>query len=487
MPYDWRTLPAPVQEAARLFEEAGERAWLVGGATRDLLAGRPVKDFDFVMAGDGLRWAQRLASAFGGAFVALDEARGVGRVVVTHEGRPLWLDVARFRGEGEESTLAEDLALRDFTVNAIAMVPLTGEWVDPTGGAADLAAGVLRATGPRALAEDPLRVLRAVRLQATHGLQITPDTVAAMGAAAAALAHVAPERVREEWVRLLAPPGALARVTLLDEVGALAVLFPELTLGKGVTQSPPHSHDVFGHNLLVLEAMEQLVEPLEPFWQGARAPFAGRMAAHLQEELGHELPRWLLLKQVALLHDIGKPATRTVGKEGRIHFYNHEVVGAEMIGSLLRRLTFPARVVQHATVVVRHHMRPLHLSQRVPPSDRAVYRFFRDAGQAGPDVALHSVADQRGKAFATDRSEVLAVAERLFQAFFDESERFVRPRPLLDGNDLMALTGQRGPAIGEMLERLREHQAQGLLRTREEAERAVRGWQGQGKKRSGRR
>lgn len=480
---DFTQLPTPVQAAARLLQEGGEAAWLVGGATRDVLRGRPVKDFDFVIVGDGLRWARRIANALGGAFVVLDEMRRVGRVVVKHEGKPLWIDVARFRGEadtGDGVSLEEDLRLRDFTVNAIALEPLTGEVVDPTGGVADLQAGILRASSPRVLEADPLRILRAVRLQATHGLTIDPATHALMEAAAPGLARVAAERVREEWLRLLAPEGARARVMLLDEVGALEVILPELMEGKGVTQSPPHSHDVFDHNLLVLEAIEGLWpwQPEGNFWVGPLARFAGPMAAHLQAEIGHDLPRWLLLKHVALLHDIGKPATRTVGTDGRIHFYGHDKVGAEQIAPLMRRMTFSVRAVEVAERVVLHHLRPLGLSQHMPPSHRAIYRFFRDLRDDGPDVALHSIADQRGKAFATDRAEVVAVVEKLLGAYFEEGERYVRPTPLLNGNEIMTLTGASGPLVGKMLEHLREQQAQGRVTTRAEAERAVRAYRG---------
>ncbi|MBA3530951.1 MAG: HDIG domain-containing protein [Ardenticatenales bacterium] len=476
--YNFSQLPTPVQQAARFLHESGESAWLVGGATRDILLGRSVKDFDFVIAGDGLHWARCIARELKGAFVALDEERLVGRVVIKHEGKPLWIDVARFRGasdQGDGVSLEEDLSLRDFTVNAIALEPLTGSVVDPTGGGADLGSATLRATGPRAFQDDPLRILRGIRLHATHHLIIETATWEAMRSSAPALSGIAAERVREEWLQLLAPSGAMARIALLDDLKVLDVLLPELVQGKGVTQSSPHSHDVFGHNLLVLDAIEGLWPWVESggFWQGELARFVEPMTTHLQEPLAHELPRWLLLKHVALLHDVAKPTTRTVGKDGRIHFYGHDQVGAKMMGEIMRRMKFSTACVQYAEQVLFHHLRPLGLSQHLPPSDRSVYRFYRDVSHDGPDIALHSMADQRGKAFATDRVEVVAVVTRLLEAYFEAPERFVRPVPLLDGNDVMALTNLRGPAVGIMLERLREAQAQQRIRTRAEAERFV--------------
>ncbi|MGB0387014.1 MAG: CCA tRNA nucleotidyltransferase [Ardenticatenaceae bacterium] len=501
--YDFTELPAPVQRAAQLLHEANEPAWLVGGATRDLFMGQPVKDFDFVIAGDGVKWARRLANTLKGAFVALDTERRVGRVVVRDKGKLLWLDVAAFRGEddrGEGVSLEEDLRLRDFTINAIALDLLTGDIVDPTGGVADLNARILRATGAQTFYNDPLRILRAVRQHATHNLSITPDTRQAMQRAVQGLTKIAMERVREEWMKLLAPAGAKARVEMLDELGVIALLLPELAACKGITQSPPHSHNVFGHQLLVLHATETLwpwngrtsippehsegssegrtgASPASSFWRGDLAQFAEPMSKHLQQEMAHDLPRWQLLKHVALLHDIGKPATRSVGKDGRIHFYKHEVVGTDMIRDLMQRMKFSSKCVQYAEQLVLQHMRPLSIAARIPPRNRTIYRFFRDTGNAGPDIALHSIADQRGKAFATDRPEVVAAVTHLLKAYFTQSERFVRPKPLLNGHDVMRIAGVKGPAVGKILEMLREQQAQGNIQSKEEAEKMVREWE----------
>ena len=515
--YNFSDLPAPVQRATQLLHQANEPAWLVGGATRDLLMGRAVKDFDFVIAGNGLKWARTLANTLKGAFVALDRERRIGRVVVRHKGKLLWLDVASFRdenllfqdweggGRGEGLTLEEDLRLRDFTVNAIALNLLTGEIVDPTGGVADLKSKTLRATGAYTFDNDPLRILRAVRQHATHGLTITPDTTHAMKRAVHGLTKVAAERVREEWMKLLAPAGAQARVEMLDELGVIALLLPELAAGKGVTQSPPHSHDVFGHQLLVLDATEKLwpwvgrtsppaacatqdaegqpqgyAPTLPLFWSGKLAEFAEPMSKHLQQEIAHDLPRWLLFKHVALLHDIGKPATRSVGEDGRIHFYKHEKVGSDMMRELMQRMKFSTKCVQYAEQLVRQHMRPLSLSWRLPPRNRTIYRFFRDTGDEGADIALHSIADQRGKAFPSDRPEVVAAVTHLLKAYFTQPERFVRPKPLLNGHEVMKIAGVKGPAVGKILEMLREEQAQGKIQTKEEAQKMVREWEEHG-------
>ncbi len=481
--YHFTNLPSPVQQAARLLHEANEPAWLVGGATRDLLMGKNVKDFDFVIAGNGLKWARRLANTLNGAFVALDTERYVGRVVVRYKGKWLWLDVASFRGEndqGEGVTLEEDLRLRDFTINAIALDLLTGNIVDPTGGVSDLNLKILRATGAHTFSNDPLRILRAVRQHATHDLTITSDTKQAMQCAVQGLKRVAMERIREEWMKLLAPAGAKARVEMLDELGVIEILLPELAACKGVTQSLPHSHDVWGHQLLVLNGTEALWPWLateNTFWRDKLASFAEPMTEHLQKEIAHDLPRWHLFKHMALLHDIGKPATRSVGKDGRIHFYKHEVVGSDMIRDLMQRMKFSAKCVQYAEKMIWEHMRPLSIAGHLPPRKRTIYRFFRDTGEIGPDIALHSIADQRGKAFANDRPEVVAAVTHLLDAYHTQPERFVRPKPLLNGHEVMQIAGVRGPTVGKILEILREEQAQGKIQTKEEARKRVREWE----------
>jgi putative nucleotidyltransferase with HDIG domain len=467
-------LPHPIAEAIRILSAAQQPAWFVGGAVRDLLLERPVKDFDIVMAGDGLQWGRRLARDLKGSFVVLDEVRKVGRVVVSHEGKSLWLDVATFRGAndtGDGTSLEEDLRLRDFTVNAIAIDPIENRIVDPTGGVAHLKARELHPPSPQSFTDDPLRILRGVRLYATHDFTIPPATHLLMQKAVSGLATIAMERVREEWMRLLAPPGATARVRLLDEIGVIDLLLPELSACKGVTQSMPHSHDVFEHQLLVLTATEALLNPQDPLWQrGILARFQALVLAHLEREIAHEIPRWLLLKHVALLHDIGKVATRTVGDDGRIHFYNHDQVGATLMEPLMVRWKFPTKAVDYATDMLLYHLRPLNFTNHLPPRSRTIYSFYRDAGDIGVDLGIHTIADQRGKAFAEDRATVMEVVKYLWAAYFDEPERFVKVTPLLNGHEVMALTGLKGKRIGELLERLKEQQAQQRITTKEAAE-----------------
>lgn len=484
-----------IARTAAFLRQAGVPAWLVGGVVRDALLGRPLHDLDFAVSGDGMSLARRLANELGGAFVALDAERMVGRVVVVWEGRQLFVDLAALRGaDGIEA----DLWLRDFTVNAMAADTTTTALIDPVGGLPDLQNRLIRAVSEQVFHDDPLRMLRALRLAGQLDFEIETATLTLIQRDAALITQPAAERVREELLGLLAPAGAAERVRLLEALGLLAHLLPELLLARGVTQSRPHILDVYEHSLAVLAAIEGLLPDggqgagagtgaggresgggdqggdfLAPdLWTegGGLAPWREAMVAHLAVEVSHQQPRWLLLKLAALFHDIGKPVTRSVGEDGRIHFYGHEAAGAEMARAILRRLKMPQKSIRWVERIVANHLRPLHLTQRLPPRRKTLYRYFRATGDAGPDVALLSIADQRGKGFIDDRAEVVAVARHLLAAYFEEYTSLVAVRPLLSGREVIELAGiEPGPRVSELLERLKEAQAGGHIRDRESA------------------
>ncbi|HYN89352.1 MAG TPA: HD domain-containing protein, partial [Ardenticatenaceae bacterium] len=400
-----------------------------------------------------------------------------------------------------------------------------GTLIDPTGGAGDIEGARIRAVSERVFQDDPLRMLRAVRLAGQLGFEIAASTEALIRRDADQIMRPARERVREELLALLAPPDAAARVGQLDAHGLLAHVLPELDACKGVRQSLPHICDVYDHNLAVLDALEELLDPLIPspalapprsatlrtprreaferavdggggpegpthyalrtthprpaptLWGDSAplAPWRERMAQHLAVQVAYGQPRWLLLKLAALLHDVGKPPTRSVGEDGRIHFYRHDSAGARLVEALLRRLKMPANSVAWVSRIVAAHLRPLHLSSRESPRRRSLYRYFQASGAAGPDVALLSIADQRGKGFVEDRAAVVAVAQRILAGYFDEHEKLVAVRPLLDGAAIMATVGiEPGPRVGQLLARLKEAQASGHVRDRESAIKYIR-------------
>jgi putative nucleotidyltransferase with HDIG domain len=477
----------PWRVVRRLAGQRGVRVWLVGGAVRDVLLARPVHDWDFAVDRDALGLARTVADAMGGAYFPLDAERGAGRVVLMAADEPrLELDFAALRG----ADLETDLSARDFTINALALDDM-GMVVDPTGGQADLAAGRVRATSEWAFWDDPVRLLRAVRVAAELGFEIEPRTAAWVRRDASLLAFPAAERVRDELVRLLAIEGAAAHLERLDEFGLLAPVVPEMEPLKQVTQSPPHRFDVWRHTLLVADALEcvvaaatggdvglpELADPPPAAWGDlARVlgQFAGDVTAHLAVEVSGGRDRAVLLKLATLLHDVGKPKTRSQGEDGRVHFYNHELAGARIAAERLESLRFSRDEVDRAWVIVGQHLRPAHLARAGRVTPRAVYRYFRATSCAGVDVVLLSLADHLatwGPNLDEQRwAQRLDVAETLLLHWFERHEQTVAPPPLVTGDDLMAELGlEAGPEIGRLLEAVREAQAAGEVTTREQA------------------
>jgi poly(A) polymerase len=480
---DWQSLPL-LQRLWDLITRQDVDVLLVGGAVRDGLLGRPVHDLDFVVDGDATALAASVSRALGGALVPLDRERDTARVVVWHAGRRFYLDFARRQGERWDA----DLRARDFTVNAIAIGP-SGRYLDPLRGRGDLAAGQLRATNAGAFRDDPLRTLRAVRLHAELGLNIEEETFQWIRRDAPLLPRAAAERIRDELVRVLGAQDAACHLATLDDLGLLAQVMPELMATKSVEQSAPHQWDVWSHTRMTVDAVEGLLGSLAgkhvkgdnlgvPGWAWGDlvkrlGSLQSDLIAHLSRVVSDTRDRGFALKLSALLHDVGKPQTSSIGEDGRIHFYNHEKVGAELAAERLRALRFSRSETVLAHTIVLHHLRPGHLARTRGPTRRATYRYFRALGDAGVEVALLSLADMLatwGSALPSQRwLRRLDVVTMLLTAYFDNSET-VAPLPLIDGEELMAALGlSPGPEVGRLLEAVREAQATGEVTSREEA------------------
>jgi tRNA nucleotidyltransferase/poly(A) polymerase len=459
---------------------------LVGGSVRDLLLGREIHDLDLAVPAGGLALARRLADASQGAFVALDAERDTGRAVLLDPaGQPFYIDFAAWRGP----TLADDLRLRDFTVNALAaeVHGPSAQIIDVTGGLPDLEARLLRTTSAQALVDDPLRCLRAVRLTA----ELCPWRFRLEHGAAAEIRLHAPlvttsaaERVRDELVRILAATEPDRWLAMLSELGLLAVTLPEAEALHGVEQSAPHVYDVFDHTAQVLSYAAWLAgwiagknEPTDAVDAAVcrdLAPYRPALATHLAEANGAVLgKRYAALRWAALCHDWGKPATRMIetdpdSGQQRTRFLGHEDLSVDLAREALRRLRFSEAEVRWITTIVAGHMRPHHLAAAGQPSRRAVYRYYRSLGPAGVDTALLSLADVRATGGAQlsldDWQREVDLAAFLLDAYFNRPLEAVQPAPLIDGHDLMADLGLKpGRHIGQLLEALAEAQAAGEL------------------------
>jgi len=436
----------PLQALAELAPAHG-RAWLVGGAVRDELLGRQTLDYDVAVDGDVQGLARALGRAARGHPFSLSEAFGAWRVKARDGG---WqIDVTPLVGE----TLEQDLARRDLTINAIARPIGPGaELIDPFGGVADLAARRLRMVGPESFSADPLRTVRLVRLAVD--LQFEVDALTAREAVTSApeLRDVAQERVFAELCQIISADGAVAGLELMERFGVTQAVLPELVALRGVQQSDYHHLDVHGHTLAVLA---QVIELERDPTRVLGAP--GReVSLLLAEPLANELTRGGAMRFGALLHDIAKARTRSVGESGRVGFQGHDVLGAEMAAEILTRLRASERLIAHVAALTRHHLRLGFLVRRRPLSRRDVYGYLAACEPVEVDVTAFSVADRLATLGRNSDRAVELHLELAREIIADAlAWRGSRPRPPIRGDELGQAVGvPPGPELGELLEEL---------------------------------
>ena len=464
-----RLAAEPLVRTARqaLGEDAAEDVWIVGGAVRDALLGRPVRDLDLaVQGGEPEKVARRLARAVGGPVFPLSEAFGAWRAM---DPQRTWTcDFTAVHGEGIDA----DLARRDFSINAIA-VPLSGgESHDPQGGIPDLEAGVLRVLGGpeverSAYAADPLRPLRLARLATELDLSPTPDTERLTREAAPLVANAAAERVFAELRRIVASERVIDGLELCDRLELTAVVLPELDALHGVEQSHFHHLDVYDHTIEVVRCY--LAIEHDP--QGIFGQLGDQLDAIMRGVFSDELTGWQALRFGALLHDCGKPATRGVRPDGRVTFIGHDKVGADMIRALCRRLKTSERLRELLAGVTRHHLVLGFLVHERPLSRERVYQYLERCQPVEVEVTLLTCADRlatRGKNAEGAIKAHLELARDLMAEAL--AWRSAPPEPPVRGGDLAQELGiEPGPELGELLAKLREARFTGEAETRDEA------------------
>ncbi|MCB0881840.1 MAG: HD domain-containing protein [Thermoleophilia bacterium] len=449
---------------------AAPGGWIVGGALRDAALGAPVRDVDLAVPGDAGDAARRLASATGAARFPLSGAFGSWRLTGGSLG--VQVDITPLQG----TSIEEDLARRDFTVNAMA-VPVSGpaEVVDPTGGAADARAGVLRAASGHALDDDPVRVLRAVRIGQGYGLAIDGATRAACRRSAPRLWDAPGERLRAEVYAMARLPRADLAFAGLDDLGGLGVLVPELEDGRGMEQNAFHHRDVLGHTLAVVEnGCAIAADPSGVFRDAAPA-----IARDLAELAGDDVTRREVMVLSCLLHDMAKPATRAVAPDGRVTFMHHDTVGADAAAALMERLRAARRVVEAVAACVRWHLVIGFMIHLQPLSLRQLDRFFRTVGTVDTESFALSAADRLATRGVRSRDAQLRRHLRLVYEL-----AAVRPAwraraaepPVLRGDEIARIVGRApGPWLADAVERLRVEQLMRPGMTVPAARRFVRG------------
>ncbi|MFQ5934025.1 MAG: HD domain-containing protein, partial [Dehalococcoidia bacterium] len=361
-----------------LLQRRSCEAYLVGGYIRDSILGRSTRDIDIAVEGSAEELGRNLADFLGGSLVLLGKEDQVARAVLPQGDDVPWqMDLTPI-----SSDILGNLGARDFTIDALALRldDSIGKVIDPFGGLKDLGDRVVRAVGPDVFRKDPIRSMRAVRLAAELNFFIHPDTQLLIRGDAQLLSGEAPERVRVELCAALATDLGYQPLRQMEDLGLLQLLIPELEEGRGIGQPKEHRWDVYDHSLETVGALEQLLndktEEKDEFI--AALTWTDEYSKHFRDAYPGATPRGALMKLAALLHDVGKPRTKSVESSGRIRFYGHSQVGAEMTRRIMRRLRFSGRETKHVETIVLHHLRPgLMSSPGELPTAKAIYRYFR--------------------------------------------------------------------------------------------------------------
>jgi len=451
-----------VSTLGRAFADAGFELAIVGGPVRDALLGRDVHDLDFTTDArpdDILRVVKPISSA------QWDIGRDFGTIGARVKGEQV--EVTTFRADSYDGvtrkptvefgdTLESDLVRRDFTVNAMALRVPGRTLVDPTGGVEDLVAGRLRTPVDPAVSfgDDPLRMLRAARFASQLGFAVDPDTEAAIADLRQTLSIVSPERIQGELVRLLQTDDPGRGIRILVETHLIDEFLPEIPALRLEVDEHHHHKDVYEHTLTVL-----------------------RQAIELEKSRNPDAAPDVPLRLAALLHDIGKPATRRLEPGGGVTFYHHDLKGARMARKRLQALRFDTDTINSVARLIELHLRFFGYAEGAW-TDSAVRRYVRDAG---PELdRLHILT----RADVTTRNR--RKAARLASAYDDIERRIAElaaqeeldaMRPELDGNRIQEILGIKpGREVGEAYRFLLDLRLDEGLLGEEEAERRLREW-----------
>jgi poly(A) polymerase len=438
------------------FIPRDQNLYFVGGTVRDLMLNRCPRDYDLVTTGDAPAAAEKIAALTGGRIVQLGKS---GMYLYRVPLERFTCDVTEARGQ----SITTDLKARDFSINAMAVSTMDGELLDPVDGRRDLECKTIRMISLENLLDDPVRFLRAYRLAAELGFFISDDTRAAIRTYGHRIKSSAGERIRDELIKFFAAPGSSAYIRDLSDTRMANVIFPGFRKLKGCGQNTYHIHDVFDHTIKTYTGLEGLLQSpasAEPPWRQAAGLFPPP----------ENRP---LLKCAALLHDIGKPGAKTVDDEGRIHFYHHEKIGADMAAGIFRQLKFSNPQARYMEAIIRQHLRPLFLFMQYQNGileEKNIYRFFLKTEPYSIDLLLLATADAQGKASGSDAECFRKFLGTLINTYIGHFLPARTGPQLISGHDVMtAFSLPPSPLIGKVLAHIREQQFLSNIRNRKEA------------------
>ena len=455
-----------------------QKGFLVGGAVRSILLEKTIKDIDIIVSGSSKSFSEYFVNNFDGKMIELDKKRQIYRIIFKTKNTTHEIDVSPIH-----KNIIIDLKTRDFTIDSIAIDLIkdfrnsdSKKYIDPSNGIHDLNNKVLRSNNEKIFIEDPIRLLRAIRISTELSFKISEETYKQIQKYNHLINSVAIERIREEFLKTLALPNGMSGVKLLNDVDLLTKIIPELNESKGVAQPKEHYWDVFNHLIETIGAVENIFDKKNKSNQFITAyiPRFNNDKKYFNEVIFEGHTRKTILKLIGLIHDISKPETKTLEKTGKIRFIGHDKLGATKAIKILKRLKMSNKSIEYISLIIANHLRPTQMAQKNElPSNRALNRYYRDLNQLAIDTLYLNLADYlsaRGEMLKEEEWEQhCKLIKHILNHFKVSKEEKILPK-LVSGYDIMnVLSIQSGPKIGIILKKIEEAQINEVIKTREEA------------------
>lgn len=433
-------------------------AYIIGGSIRDLLLGRVPADYDIACAGNPEKFAKKILARSGGHVVRLGKSE---QVIFRVISGGMIFDIASLNGASVE----EDLKKRDFTVNAIACDLYSGKTIDCLGGLKDLDDKKVRMVSNNIFQKDPVRLIRAYRIGACLNFKIEPRTADAITGHVKLLKNIAGERIRAELLSMLDASSSYPYLTQMANNGLLEEVFPGFSRLRGCHPNNRHPFDLFERTLRAFEHLEIILNKPDDILP----EISGNISRYIEKT------KPALIKCAILVHDLGKPLTRTIDSNGKCRFYGHALKSARMAQTIGQKLRFSNQEQRFIHGIVRHHMAPLFLFkayEKKTPIQKATIRFYKKCSDIAPAVLLAAMADTKAKQdkLTCQGKNIMSFLEMLMYDYFTNYQLVNSKPPLITGHDLIHVFGlSPSPLFKRILDLVDEAKLTHAVKNRSEA------------------
>ncbi len=427
-------------------------AYIVGGSIRDLVLGRSPTDYDITVLGNPEEFAKKIAANTSGHLVEIGKPEQMVIRVVSDDNI---FDIS----SANSQSIEDNLNKRDFTINAIAYSLYSGKIIDCLDGMQDLADKKIRMVSKEIFRKDPIRLMRAFRMEASLNFEIEPQTVSAIKNDANLIQNSAGERIRTELFKILPTSKSHYCISGMADTGLLTAIFPELGKLQGCSQNRYHLYDIFEHTMKAYYHLETMLN--------------NKFPPEIYQDINKN--KAALLKYAILLHDIGKASAKTVDSRGNIHFYGHGQKGADMAKEINKRLKLSTRETCYVDFIIRNHIRALFLftaHKKKTLTRKSLTRFFIKCGDNTSDLLLHTIADIKGKGNKeNERNKAfIEFAKEILHDFFSGFKPIAKKSPFITGYDLIDKFGLTpSPTFKTILSYVKEARLSGKIKNRQEA------------------